>query len=148
MTIIRTTLLSFISVSLFVLSGAVFAKTTDQFLPQCHTKSEKPFFQPNPSAPFYLARQDGNHGIQYCNKEGLMTSNPWVNDSGNSATPEFNKTASVLKFSIDPKTLSLPNPKMYQFSTCKVSFSGKSWQIGSCQSISDSEGNTLLNAAG
>ena len=126
----------FVAVSLFMISGAAFAGNAT-FLPQCSIQSQHPYYQPDLSKPFYLARNKDNQTIQYCNEDGLLKDLPWVDQKGNMQDSEH---ADLLKFRI--RVVGLP----HRFSQCSVSggSKNKAWDIDHCKHINIVKGLAIL----
>ena len=132
-----------IIIGLCFLSGLVFADD-NEFLPQCHIKSENPYFQPDITKDFFLARNSQNQTIQYCNEASLLKDEPWVDYHGNQV--QNTESLQLTRF----KVLAIPvvNVGGYvDFHTCEVSFNSASdWQIGDCKKESEIKGLAKLAA--
>ncbi len=129
---------NFIAVCLLMMSGSVFAGNAN-FLPQCSIQSQNPYFQPDLSKPFYLARNSENQTIQYCNEESLLKHMPWID--GQETLKYHTDKDDLIKFRIS--FAGTP----YNFSVCNVTGDlshNSGWSIGKCSKISQLKGMAIL----
>ena len=130
---------TFIALSLLLMSGAAYAGNAE-FLPQCTIKSASPYFQPDTSKYFYLARNSENQTTEYCNEESLLKDKDWVNYRGRTLTPETKK---IIQFAFTQDKKGKVHTGI--FSICDVKASNHTWDIGDCVETSDVLGHAILN---